>query len=699
MQNSLFIEILTEYMPKDAIERYIVHLKTRFNMLFDSYKIRYKYFKILFTKCRIVIYCEDLRFEDAEKERIVLGPPLKYSYNKDNSPTDNLLGFLRKWGKDMDDIIKPYIKDNKEYVAIKVDSELFLKNLFADNLGKILENSKFYKNMKWDETNVTFPRPVRNVVVMFRDTLLALSIFKLETTNTTLNNIIEAKPIIIKTHSLKKYLSIMKKNNEIIDQEERKKIILDELNIIKKNNNTFKEEDLYLLEQWVYECVSPSLGVLEFPEEYLKIPAVFVEHILKNKLYTLPLYDSNGKLVNKVVYVVNKLENMENAGFWLREVICARLDDLKFYWENDLKENIPSLQEKFKYIVFPRSIGNLENKIQKINNLCDIIDNFLPKEYKIDKDYIKNILKFFKLDYVTQTFTEYPELEGHIVYNMLLFKRDFLIDEKVLIDIFQSYKPQNLNDNIPQQLESLVISLLDKVDDVYSFILNGYKPGSQEDPFFVRKKCILISYILHSSILSILPIRSFLDRLYDFYLSYYGGKIEATFKEIWEFFIERYKNFLVEKGYKESIVNMVLQSRWDSFRDVKCKIEAIDMMRGLPFWQALYEIVNRTRRIISGASFDLPFKDELLEQKEEKELYSTYKEFVIQWKDKKFERTGDYVSFAQNFTDVFSEILNEFFDNVFVEVDNIQLQLNRKNLLYQIYRLFVDTVADISQPS
>ncbi len=696
MQNSLLIEIVAEYIPKNAIELYINHIRNRFNTLFESYRVKYKDFKIFFTKCRIVVYCDDLKLQGIERERVVLGPPLKDSYHKDNSPTNNLLGFIKKWNKGLEDIIKPYVIDNKEYVALKVKDEVFLRNLFIDNLSKILETGKFFKNMKWDETNVSFPRPIRNLVVIFRNDVLPVTIFKLQATNITINNIIELKQIMIKTHFINKYMSIMKKNNEIIDQNERKKIILQKLSMIKKEN-IYKEEDLDLVEHWIYECELPMIGIVEFDTKFMEIPHVFIEHILKNKSYVLPLYNKEGKLINKTIYVVNKTKSLENVELWLKEVISARLEDLKFYWENDLTTNIQSFKEKLKNIVFPRFIGNMEDKLQRIHSLSNVILEFLQTENKINKNCIEDILKYFKLDYVTQTFTEYPELEGYIIYNMLLSKEDYKDKEEFLTKIFLSYKPQNLNDIIPQQTEPLVISFLDKLDDIYSFIYNGFKPTSQEDPFFIRKKSTLVMYLLHCSLLNTLPIKRFWEVTFDFYANYYRNKVNTSFKELSEFFLERYKNFLIEKGYKESIINIVLQSNWNTCKEVRCKIEAIDIMRGLPFWQALYEVVNRTKRIVSKECINFYFKEGLLKEKQEIEVYAIHKEFTNKWKEKKMENTNSYLDFAKNFVEAYSEKLNDFFDNVFVEVEDIQLQLNRKNLLYQIHKLFIDTIADISQ--
>lgn len=724
MKNSLLIEILVEYMPRDVIEQYINYVRGRFVTLLETYSIKAKILDIFFTNCRIVINCDGLELDRKEDENIVLGPPLKQAYNKDGSPSGNLLGFLEKWDKEVNDVVKPIVKDNKEYVGIKVEEDRFLKNLFIEQLPKILESAKLSKSMRWEENNIVFSRPVRNLLAIFSNDVLPVNIFGLPATASTFDNLKTLKPLKIKKSNFNTYRNIMKKNNIYIDQKERKEIILEALKKIQQGF-CYKEEDLYLIEEWVYECDNPVLEVIDFDPVYLQLPNIFIAHILKSKLHLLPLYSENNEMVNKTVFCLNKSEDTIEITRGLKEVISAKLEDLKFYWQNDLSNDMGTLRIRLKDVVFPRFIGSISNKLEKIVGLCDVLLEFLKREDIIDKERIKEVLEYFKLDYVTQTFSEYPELEGYIIYELLRSKMGKLYNNEFFSRILESYKPRNLNDIISQNRESLCISFLDKLDDMVSFILNGFKPKSQEDPFFVRKKTSLVIYILHSSFLNTLPVKDFLKRVCDFYRSFYEEKLFAErpldksyeevfcntvgniFKsktntetwfnnELWQYFVDRYRNFLVDKGYKESIVKLTLQSQWVTFKDVKCTIESIDMMEGLPFWQTLFEVINRTKRIISNEAKEYIFKKELLQHAAEKELYRVHSEFYASWKDRKLENTTDRLEFAKRFAEVYSSVLHTFFEEVFVETEDKDLQLNRKNLLYQINKFFVDMIADIS---
>lgn len=593
---------------------------------------------------------------------------------------------------------------------------MFLKNVFMENLPRILETAKLPKNMKWSEGNVVFSRPVRNILAMLSGKLLPITVFGLPSTDSTFINLTGLATTKIKTSVFNTYKNIMKKNHIYIEQDERKKVIMDEL-IKAKQGLSYKEDDLHLLEQWIYECENPSVALVDFDLQYLQLPNIFVEHILKNKLYLLPLYELNNNLVNKAAFCVNKLESLEEVTKGLKDVISARLEDLRFYWQNDLNNDTQNLKGRLSNVVFPRSVGSMNHKLQKISTLYHILSTFLPEDKIVSKESIEKILEYFKLDYVTQTFAEYPELEGYIIFELLRYKMkaDKTYDDKFFSAILESYKPRTTNDTISQCRESLYVSFLDKLDDMVSFILNGFKPKAQEDPFFIKKKTALVMYTLHSSFLNTLPIKNFFKEVVKFYGDFYkkliiAGELKAYnkeflkslddvekwFKEIWQYFVDRYRNFLLERGYKESIVNIVLQSNWNTFKDVKCGIEAIDMMEGLPFWQSLFEVINRTKKIISDESKNYLFKEELLQHPEEKELYKIHKEFYAKWKDKKLVNTNDRLEFAKEFTQTYSDVLHNFFEKVFVEVKDKDLQLNRKNLLYQINKFFVNMIADIS---
>lgn len=714
MKNSLLCEILVEYMPKQAIEQYIDYVKNRLNALMQSYDIKAENLNIYFTKCRIVISCEALKLNIGEKSKLVIGPPIKQAYNSDGSPTNSLLGFLKKWNKQVSDVIKPIIKEEKEYTGVKVDEKTFLRNVFIDNLPKILETAKLPKNMRWNEKSTVFSRPVRNFVALFSEEILPVTVFGLSAVNTTFNNLINNYSLKIKKPTFNFYKNLMKKNGIYIQQDERRAIIMNELKKIEKDFR-YKDDDLFLIEQWVYECENPVIDIIEFDSQYLQLPFVFLEHILKNKLYLLPLYDVNNKIVNKCIFCVNKLEQLENVREGLKDVISARLEDLKFYWQNDSATDSVRLKERLQSVVLPRSIGNMKNKLQRLASLYTIFSEFLRDEYLIPSATINEILGYFKLDCVTQTFAEYPELEGYIIYELLKSKSATQESNQFFDTILESYKPRSGSDTLPQIKEALYISFLDKLDDVIIFLINGFKPKPQEDPFFIKKKTFLLLYILHSSFLNTIPIRDLLKKVVDFYGTFYKEKFHSEeikpyskefikvvenigewYEQLWQYFIERYRNFLVEKGYKESIVNIVLQTKWDCLKDVKCSIEAIDMMEGLPFWQPLFEVINRTKRIISKEAKNYEFKEELLQQDEEKLLYKVHREFYEKWKDKKLENTHERLEFARKFTENYAEVLHNFFEKVFVEVEDKELQLNRKNLLYQINKFFIDRIADIS---
>jgi glycyl-tRNA synthetase beta chain len=694
MENILLIEIVAEYLPKEAIKLYLNYLTEKLNLLFQTADLEAEVFQTYFTKCRIVVYCEGIKLKGDEKEKIIVGPPLKASYHSDGSPTDSLLGFLRKWNKELDEVIRPFLKENKEYIAIKVGSDVLIKNLLIENLPKILEQYKFQKNMKWIESSsFTFTRPVRNFVAIFNDEVLPISIFNLQATNKTY---LDGRETPLKSSSLIKYKKVLIKKGIVVDNEERKKIILEKLDEIREEYS-IKDEDLAIVDDWVYETQNPSLGIIEFDKNYLSLPHTFITYILKSKVYLLPLYDKNNTLTNKAIFAINELQDHDNVSFWLKEVVSARLEDLKFYWQNDMNCELAQLKEKLSYIQYPKWIGNVNDKLTKIRYVIEkVLSEFLPPDFAVNTNEIYNILKFFKCDYSTQTFMEYPHLEGEIIYELVKNRFSKELSSETLENIREAYKPKIINDQLPKTNEALLVSFADKVDEVVSYLICGLKPKFQEDPFYIRKKTALTLQILHSSPLSSIKVKEFFEKIFGYYLEYYKGKSELDFHQFFEFVLERYRNFLIEKGYKDAIVKVVMSSKWNSFKEVRNKLETIGLLLSASFWQPLFEVVNRAKRIINEECKTYTFREDLLTAPQEKELYKIHKNFVKTWQEKVQKVNNYYGEFAKEFVNTYSTPLHIFFEKVFVDVKEKDLQLNRKNLLYQIYSFFVDNFADLT---
>ena len=111
-----------------------------------------------------------------------------------------------------------------------------------------------------------------------------------------------------------------------------------------------------VFEEVINLCEWPTVLVGTFDEEFLKVPhEIICESMLTNQRY-FPIYDGEGKLTREFVVVSNsKPENAERVIDGNERVVRARLDDAKFFYEEDLKISLDEFRERLAKVASRRS--------------------------------------------------------------------------------------------------------------------------------------------------------------------------------------------------------------------------------------------------------------------------------------------------------------------------------------------------------
>ena len=164
-------------------------------------------------------------------------------------------------------------------------------------------------------------------------------------------------------------------------------------------------------------------------------------------------------------------------------VLRARLDDAKFFFNEDRKKALADRSEGLKKIVFQEGLGNLADKTERLLALgaefgeaCGLGEDAMVE--------LERATVLAKTDLTTGMVTEFTELQG-IIGKRICFART-VNPVKVAEAIFEQYLPRFAGDILPETPAGKVLSIIDKVDNIVATFSRGLIPtGSQDLMHFV----------------------------------------------------------------------------------------------------------------------------------------------------------------------------------------------------------------------
>ena len=648
--NNLLIEIGTEELPASVISPALEYLKEKFNEILKAKRV-FTYG----TPRRLALIFEDFENERKEKEEVIWGPPKSTAYDEEGKPTKALEGFLKKNNASLEEVrILP--KGKAEYVALvrKVLEKSPVERL-QESFEEILLSIPFPKRMRWTSSkSLTFSRPVRWILALFNGEVLELRFGELLSSNKTKGHrFLSSKEIEVS--SPEGYLKSLKENFVIPDIEERKEIIRSQVERLASEVGGRPIYPEGLLEE-VTNLVEYPFGVLgSFDEKYLVLPELVIITVAAHHQRFFCV-ERDGKLINYFVGISNNRVN-EKIKKGYERVLRARLEDALFFYSEDLKKPLESLVPRLKEVLFHPKIGTMLEKVERMEEIAKRI----CKGFSCDWEKVKTAVKLSKADLLTEMVKELDELQGYMGYVYAL-KQGY--DEEVAKALWEQYMPKGLEDRVPETLTGIILSLSDKIDNLYSFFKAGEIPKGSSDPYGLRRSAFGIFKILDEKGID-LDLREFKE-IY--------GEFEH-FEKLEEFLRQRLISYL--ETYPIDIVRSVLKvySPFEPYK-VITKVRTLYEASKSESFQKLVEVGKRVSRIIPKGWEEREVREELLKAPEEKELYEKLKELEKR-------QLKDPLELLE-----LKEYVDKFFDKVMVMVKEEDIMRNRLSLLKRIEDLF-----------
>ena len=538
--------------------------------------------------------------------------------------------------------------------------------------------------MHWGNLDAKFVRPVRWLVALLDEEVIPVEFATVKSGNVTRGHrFLGADEITIKNAA--SYVDTLKENFVMVDQDARRELISKQLHDIAASKNASIVWDDDLLEEINYLVEWPTALCGGFEESYLALPDAAIITPMKDHQRYFPLVDQDGKLLPMFLTVRNGSDHsIEVVQAGNERVLRARLDDAKFFFNEDRKKPLIDRQDGLTKIVFQEGLGNLADKTERLLKLGRVFG----EECGLHEDaavVLERATELAKTDLTTGMVTEFTELQG------VMGKEYALLDgesPEVAEAIFEQYLPRFAGDVLPQTEAGKVLSIIDKVDNIVATFSRGLIPTGSQDPYALRRQTIGILNILLGSEwnISLRPIFKSSMEL----LNVPAEKQDELLGQVEEFFTLRLKNIFLDREVPHHVIDLLLSNNELSVADAEGLVNALLANRideNVELVQAYTRMYNLVKDVeYTGVNSDL------LKEDAEKALFEAASKAseasLAAWE------ANDYAAVVAVPATLVPAI-NKFFEDVMVMDKDEAIKANRLQLVRLAYSVMA-IIGDIS---
>jgi glycyl-tRNA synthetase len=677
----LLVEVGTEELPAADLQSALDQIQTRIEPLLRDARLRHGAIRIMGTPRRLVIFIEDLEQSQTEDVTLIKGPPADRAFDSEGMPTKAAIGFAKSKNIPIE-ALEVRELDGGSYVVAEVRQKgLSASEVLMRILPELLSEIHFDKSMRWNETGISFSRPIRWLVAQQGEEIIPFRFAGLQAGNYS-QGLRFSHPAWIKISDPKTYLKEMEKAGIILDFEGRKGVIMDQVQRLASEVGGVVERDERLINEVTCLVEAPTAFLGELDEEDLSLPRQVLISIMKSHQRYFPV-ERDGELLPYFIGVRNGgREHMDTVIQGNEHVIRARFADAAYFIKRDLQEPLESYNSRLPTLTFQSQLGSVLDKVRRleriVQDLAPIFD-LTSEEQKV----CQRAAHLSKADLATFMVIEMTSLQGEMGREYALKSGE---KPEVAEAIYEHYLPRVSGDDVPITRPGLVLGIADRLDSLLGLFAAGLQPTATSDPFALRRTAIGLIQAL-----SLNKVPFDLRKGLKIVAKYLPLKVmPEIFQECLAYIRARQYVLLLSEGKKYDVIEAVLEVQG---HDPASAARAIDQLQEKILqedWLPILQAYSRCVRIVRGQPEVNSVDPDLFVEDAEKRLYDE----VL-----KAERTTRPLNSVEHFFTVFEPLIPEitmFFDEVLVMDEDPSLRNNRLGILNKIVHL-ADGVADFSK--
>ena len=627
--------------------------------------------------------------DEAFKQKLV---PVKVGLDAEGKATPALTKKMNALGitADVSELLRVNDGKNEQLVYEGVRPGVELAVGLQTALDAALNNLPIPKVMHYQlsdgETTVSFVRPAKHLTALYGEEIVPVSVLGLKADRVTSGHRFHTHELI-SLRSAEAYEAQMHDEGKVmVSFEARRAKILADVNARANalNAQAIVPEDLLdevtALTEW------PVIYESGFEEEFLEVPQECLILTMQQNQKYFALEDKEGRLINRFL-LVSQLEAKDGGNAISSgnaRVVRARLADAKFFYDQDRLTTLESRIGQLKNVVYHNKLGTQAERVERVKAIAARVADLIGA----DRNEAVRAAQLAKVDLLTLMVGEFPELQGIMGEYYALHDGE---SETVAKAIREHYQPRFAGDALPSTPVSLAVALADKLETLSGLFGIGQMPTGDKDPFALRRHALGVLRMLLEKNLNV-ALGDLIDIGYEAMGTVAGVKDSRA--ELAAFFEDRLRVMFKEKGYSVQEIDAVLAAHPATVIDVPARLDAVRAFVALPEAEALAAANKRIGNILKKNEEQLPDVDAgLFELDAEKTLWT-----MLQAADvdvKALYEKGAYTDVLKRLAPMKAAV-DQFFEDVMVNVDNVQIRLNRLALLDRLHRT-MNKVAELSR--
>ena len=702
------LEIGCEEIPARMIDAASQELRERVAVLLTRERLSAAEITSFDTPRRVAVMASGIPAGQPDVTEQLNGPSVNVAY-KDGQPTPAAHAFAKKSGVDVSQLEK-ITTPKGEYLTAKVTKKgRSASEILAENLPKEISSIYWPKNMYWRKTSERFVRPVRWMVALLDDETIPLEFDGVFAGHSSRGHRLLSQGPVTIPQAGSAYVDALRAA-KVLGRAEREQQIRKALDAVARTIPGARwRDDKSLLDTVVNLTEFPSAILGGFDPQFLTLPEEVLVTVMRDHQKYFALEDADHKLLPHFLAVLNT--DGDGAGLIRHgneRVLRARFSDAQFFWQTDQKQSLLQRSELLRHVTFQKDLGSYYQKTQRVQRLCSWLSEIVKQNgLAIRPGVIHKAACLAKTDLTTELVKEFTELQG-IVGGLYARAQELdpTLPESTRLAIsdaiYDHYKPESTEDEVPRSIEGAVLSIGDKADTIAGMFSLDLIPSGSKDPFALRRQANAIVKVIDKYRL---PFR-LSEMMRDARAGYQASEAEKKFiddakysEDVRTFFRERLEFYLKDvRGYAYDVVKSVLAAGSDDVVDVLARAEAVKQVMHMPEFQAIGAACKRMRNILrqaeeksiqSAAHFEY-----LPESAEEEKTLMDYMERIGS-KAEAHRQKKEYLD-ALLLLSTAREPVDKFFDKVMVMVDDEKVRANRLALLRTLLKEF-STIADFSE--
>ena len=686
MTGAFLLEIGTEEIPAGFIPKALEGLQSLLAKKLAELQLPYREIRTMGTPRRLACSVDGLLLRQEDEEKTVFGPPKQAAFDADGNPTKAAAGFARAHGADPSDLSTENTAKGEVVCLRKKIEGRNTAELLSEFLPGLITSLPFPKSMRWGSSTISFARPIHWILAILEGKVVPFEVGSISSSDMTRGHRFAApEPFAVKNEA--DYREKLRKAYVIVDPSERSAMLREEItkSVVEAGGTILPDDEL--VEENTYLVEYPAAACGGFDQKYLELPRQVLITAMREHQRYFAVTDKNGDLLPHFVAVNNtpaRNPGVVRSGH--ERVLRARLEDARFFYEEDSKASLADHAERLRNVLFQAKLGTSYEKMERFRELAAFMAGRIKPESAED---VKRCAYLCKADLVSEMVGEFPSLQGVMgaVYAKLAGE-----DLSVASGIEEHYLPRFSGDRLPEGDVGAMVGIADRLDTITGCFSIGLIPTGAADPYALRRHTLAIIHIL-------------LDKQYDLdlrelvqeSLRLLGERIERPeadiLQDVLDFFRVRLRGVLLDRGFGHDVLDSVLSLYGPNIPDAVKRVEAVSEWRNRSDFETSATSFKRVFNIIKDQPVMGDVDSGLFQTHEEAQLLggcqTVGKDVEPAMKDKDYRRALSSMLSLKGPIDA-------FFDSVMVMDKDPQVRANRLNLLGNLTGLFC-RLADFSK--